>query len=414
MIFPFYTWADVQDDLASCTVEWPDGLYSVRAYWSGLHVDYDPQAASAVVAWLAQHFGSRWREKDGNYAVCLESVSPDQERWLPVIFDEDLGGVFTGTAWRRFTPESVALRRNPPDRTKQLAVPIFAWHSARGGVGRTTSAIQFARLLAAEPGTRVLLLDMDFHASGLHGVPSPISVSDILTLVHGTDPNDADRAFGLIQSWLARAEAPRLIAVPALRPEQAAPHVLPQHLESPSPLGGLTDWLSALATRMGVTHVVADLPAGQVDTAASLLLDPRVHRVLASTPTAPSLVGTVTTLGTLLSSTSPGPTGPPITVVLNQMGSTPSAVVHGRFLAMAQAWSHLPGWSPEDRQRAIASIRMVGMVYDTLLRDPPLGWAELLNALNLSFFSRMSGTSTLLTLAQWAEQEATPTGESHG
>lgn len=414
MTLPFYTWADVQDDLASCTAEWPDGLYSVRAYWSGLHVDHDPQAASAVVAWLAQHFGSRWREKDGNCAVCLESVSPDQERWLPVLFDEDLGGVFTGTAWRRFTPESVALRRNPPDLTKQLSAPIFAWHSARGGVGRTTSAIQFARLLAAQPGTRVLLLDMDFHAPGLYGTQRTISVSDILTLAHGTPTADADGTFDLIRNRLAHAEAHRLIAIPALRCRQTTPHVLPQHLESPSPLGGLTDWLSALAARMGVTHVVADLPAGQVDTAASLLLDPRVHRVLVSTPTASSLVGTATVLGTLLSSAPPGPAGHPITVALNQMGSAPSAAVHGRFLAMAQTWSHLPGWSPEDRQRVIASIRMVGMVYDALLRDPPLGWTELLNRLDTSFFSRMSGTSTLLTLAQWAEQEAAPTGESHG
>ncbi|MEU7616725.1 hypothetical protein AB0B27_11580 [Micromonospora rifamycinica] len=79
------------------------------------------------------------------------------------------------------------------DLDEDVAPPaVVTFYSLRGGVGRTTALAAAARILASR-GRRVLCIDMDFEAPGLHylmRLPEPLSEQGVLPLLLALERGD--------------------------------------------------------------------------------------------------------------------------------------------------------------------------------------------------------------------------------
>ena len=290
----------------------PDGIVSADVYWSGLTLRVRDDVSDLVIfEWLARIFGSWFVTKDTG--LCLRLASLSEGRDLPIkILRIPVATDTTVTFWPRATLES---RRYFgaifPTRPDGSVLPIYAFHSVKGGVGRTTAAMAFA-YKRSKVSAPVLLVDADFEAPGISFLTSTrkrewaISFEDILALTHADPIEDFAPSLDFIVERMADQKIDGLYIVPAkrllddlfgfaIRPEDLAkarignPYVL-------------IDLIREIARKLGCGAVVVDLRAGLVDVATQFMTDPSVERVLVSTVGGQSLAALgsmITTLGLL-------------------------------------------------------------------------------------------------------------------
>jgi len=100
--------------------------------------------------------------------------------------------------------------------------PVVAFHSFKGGVGRTTHAIALAKALTAKK-QKVLLVDGDLEAPGIswlfeRRLPNPpVSFADFLALVHGDPSPHAETAIQLVSDRLQNAFIDGIFILPSFR-----------------------------------------------------------------------------------------------------------------------------------------------------------------------------------------------------
>lgn len=301
-----YTWLDVEELLIDMQTEgqWPDWLVSAEAYWDGMTLSIRPGTRMQALSWLDGLYSPRFDRAEE--AIVLESLSgskrlfkvslwetdeePHRPRFMPLF---SRPSVFWPPAPNPVTPESLA-----PELP-----PIVAVHSFKGGVGRTLHAVALAKAIvqSAHAQDRVLLVDGDLEAPGISWlirsrVPEPpVSFADFLALAHGDpDPTRKD-SIAIVADRLRDVLVGGIHILPAFRSDKHSYslEIRPEHLirGSEDPYC-LTSLLAKLGEALGVRGIVVDLRAGLSELAAGLLLDPRVHRVLVTTPSSQSVRGT--------------------------------------------------------------------------------------------------------------------------
>lgn len=151
-----YTWVDVEEVLLRISEQGslPEWLIWVRAYWDGLTIGICPGTQVQASYWLREVYDPRFRvdSEDNmvNGLILLESL-PEVEQILPVILEE--------TEQDPPVPRLVPSLARPgvlvphhqyveflPSFTSDFP-PVVAFHSFKGGVGRTTNALAFAQAL---------------------------------------------------------------------------------------------------------------------------------------------------------------------------------------------------------------------------------------------------------------------------
>lgn len=297
-----YTWVDVEEVLlrAQQKGDWPEWLVWTRAYWDGLTFGIRPGKREAAIAWLAEVFDPRFDKKTAS--IVLESVQ-ERPRRLEVLFEETKEGPesprFIPTLARPAVLWPFREREHPSSLPSDLP-PVIAFHSFKGGVGRTIHALALARALA-EQKSRVLLVDGDLEAPGLTWLlrtrlPDPlVSFVDFLALVHGDPDPSATNSIELVANRLRTVLLDGIYALPAFRSvtQFTSLEVRPEHLiqgaEDPFIL---TTILAKLGKSLNAGAVIVDLRAGLSEISAGLLLDPRVYRVLVTTLSGQSMQGT--------------------------------------------------------------------------------------------------------------------------
>jgi cellulose biosynthesis protein BcsQ len=300
-----YSWVDVEDVLLRVQEEgdWPDWLLSARSYWDGLTLGVESGQEESARRWLAERFEPRFR--NGNaLAIELEST-PAQARLLPVVLETEERP--EASIQPRFTPTLArpSVLRKPiepvhPEPLSDGLPPVVAFHSFKGGVGRTLHAIALA-LSLAQRKQKVLLVDGDLEAPGLTWLfqerfpQLPVSLLDLLALVHGDPDPMSEDSIALVADRTREIHLDGIFGLPAFRTldQLGSIEVRPEHLVhgARDPFI-LTSILARLGGRLGAQVVIVDLRAGFSEMSAGLLLDPRVHRVLVSTLSNQSLEGT--------------------------------------------------------------------------------------------------------------------------
>jgi cellulose biosynthesis protein BcsQ len=306
-----YTWLDVEEVLFRIQEKssLPNWLISVQAYWDSLTIGIRPGTQNEAKIWLKSVYDTRFRidEEDNRVdgLIILESL-PNKPQLLPVVFEE------TEEDYRipRLTPSLARpgiIVPNRHDNDRELPPsfeadfpPIVAFHSFKGGVGRTTNAIAFAQTLT-DRNYNVLLVDGDLEAPGIswlleQRLPSPpVSFADLIALVHGDSDPKATDSIQLVADRIQNALIDNIYFLPAFRSTKrfTSLEIKPEHLiqGAKNPFI-LTQILADLGKALNVDVVLVDLRAGLSELSTGLILDPRVYRVFVTTLSGQSIAGT--------------------------------------------------------------------------------------------------------------------------
>jgi MinD-like ATPase involved in chromosome partitioning or flagellar assembly len=303
-----YTWVDVEEVLLRRQVEepWPEWLVWVRSYWDSLTMGIRPESQAQAKEWLSEIYDPRFRTASDSQLesfIILESL-PGNERILSVFLEETQDGPPN----LRLEPSLarpgvlVPLQQHaelPPPFAADLP-PVVAFHSFKGGVGRTTHTIALAQALS-DAKQKVLLVDGDLEAPGIswlleQRLPTPpISFSDLLALAHNDSSSSAINAVQLVADRLQTALVDGIYFLPSFRSNQGVNslEIRPEHIiQSAENPFLITQILAELGKVLAVDAVIVDLRAGLSELSAGLLLDPRVYRVFVTTASGQSVAGT--------------------------------------------------------------------------------------------------------------------------
>ncbi len=311
-----YTWHDVDVVLKSAM-----DSRRLPANWVGfdvspvalvIQIGDTPASGTEDSAWaaLTELFSARAsRERN---AILLEA-NPGQERLLDVHF-EYIPGITRTPRPARPLFQGPPLSEDDVLEHQLPSVPVVAFYSYKGGVGRTLSMLGMARTLVLrdlEAGFTprpLLIVDADYEAPGLtwlaqqDGRFQEFSMQDALALVHGAADWKAE-ALPLIAERV-KSETLRLpvggrvtehFFLPAFRSQAQllTPPVRPdQLLRGPGRRWIMADLLSALGQILGASAVLVDCRAGISELSAPVLLDPRVKRVIVTSTSLQSVEGT--------------------------------------------------------------------------------------------------------------------------
>ncbi|MYW04257.1 AAA family ATPase [Streptomyces sp. SID3343] len=310
-----FTWVDVDSQLAEAAAEgqWPRWLLEVDAWWDGLELTVLPGTdTTAVRHWLDGQFGlGSAVEGESGLELALDRPAVSTFESLSVRLVE---ATDTGEAQRRPRFSERRVTSALGDSLPRPAAAQFtggkqltAFHSFKGGVGRTLHAVALADLLASQ-GQHVLLVDADLEAPGItwmylaQGGRCDVAYEDVLALLHSAKRGDPTQALEIAAAYLPNQRVSRypgtgcVTVLPASRRKRLGPpRISPADLltEDRSPYF-LSESLAALAVAAGADTVVLDLRAGASELAAPILLDPRVMRVFVTTVSSQSLQGTET------------------------------------------------------------------------------------------------------------------------
>jgi len=388
-----YTWVDVEEVLLRMQ-QWPEWLVWARAYWDELTMGIRPGTQVQAKDWLYQVYDPRFRinpeQEMVEGLIVLESL-PNNERTLPVFFEETEEEPSTP----RLTPSlsRPAVIWHPSENIKYPDIlppdlpPVVAFHSFKGGVGRTTHALALAQALTSK-NQKVLLVDGDMEAPGISWVferrlpNSPVSFADLLALAHGDPSPEAVDAIQLVADRLLSSVTDGIFVLPSFRSNEKlfSIEIRPEHLivGAKNPFI-LTNILANIGKALGVDVVIVDLRAGISELAAGLILDPRVYRIFVTTLSGQSISGTIRLLE-LLGEKSPSTrdTDPLPTLIITQVPENEqgSDLVLEADNKLLEASRKIIG---EDREL----LRVITPFADSLLVLPP-AWEDVINRLQRS------------------------------
>ncbi len=336
-----FTWVDIDEHLAllASKGEWPSWLLAADSWWDSLELVVAPDTeVRQVQEWLDHAFGAGSTElRSDQLLLGLDDPRVREFTGIPV---ELLEGTEGGAKARRLpllrekhiTRELADPFDHPPRGGFPGNIEIVAFHSFKGGVGRTVHAVALADAVA-QRGGNVLLVDADLEAPGItwmhraQGGQLDFAYEDLLALLQSGEDGDCSAAVDIAAAYLPNQQVGhhpgggRLTLIPATRREVLAPpRIEPADLLTPDRSRYfLTEALAALATRAGADTVVVDLRAGASELSAPVLLDPRVQRVFVTTLSHQSLSGTETLIRQLGSKApSVQGTDPPSSVIITQ------------------------------------------------------------------------------------------------
>lgn len=316
------TWLDVELVFEKRRAEggFPAWLLRYTVYQDEIDIDVlSGTSPTEVASFLSEVFGARYT--DG--AIALDST-PHAPRSIAVRIEEseDLGPSSgrppsIPPSFRRIAvlPDSGGEFRGP-DSFPENGPQILAFYSFKGGVGRTTHLLAYLQaLLTAKEKRSVLVIDADLEAPGLttlvgHDGSIPavsFSFIDLLALAQSDRSKDWSESLKVATYFTRRqilvgsggSQEANAYIIPAFRSEEQAMRldIRPEHfIDRPDHAWSLPLFLTGLATSLGVDIVLLDLRAGYSELSSPFLFDPRVKKMLVTTPSSQSLDGTISVL----------------------------------------------------------------------------------------------------------------------
>lgn len=186
--------------------------------------------------------------------------------------------------------------------------PIIAFHSYKGGVGRTLSLVSLLKEISNIYGNKrkVLIVDSDLEAPGLTWVLEKeaqfsMSYLDLLSIlgVYGDTQETIEGVAKIMQEDIiylnADKERVRHYFLPAYLKEEQMVTMMPRIdslLNASDNAYFLTDVISKLGKALGADLIIVDLRAGVSNISAPFLFDVRVQKYFVSSTSLQSIKGT--------------------------------------------------------------------------------------------------------------------------
>lgn len=308
---PLLTWMDVDrriNELTHGYQDMPAPIRAVECYSDALEVFAAPGESSVgdSLRVLKQWFSeAEFEDSEDGWTIHL-SVGSDSMS-VVLITDETSRRVRSGLLplWKRLVHareggEAIA----PP--TSSGAVEMFAFHSFKGGVGRTTSLLTFVAAHLALVGDkrkpRILVIDADTEAPGITYLlgnygRGDVSFPKFVEALHSS-PSGAAPVIGYFAGELRKqqinVEGAEIFVLPAFvsRSDLLDARIYPQDIvRGPDGPWALGTAIQKLAAQLGVDRVFVDLRAGLSEISSPILFDPRFQRFIVSTLADQSLSG---------------------------------------------------------------------------------------------------------------------------
>ncbi len=189
-----------------------------------------------------------------------------------------------------------------------MGSPIIAFHSYKGGVGRTLSLISLLKEISNVYGNkkRVLVVDSDLEAPGLtwaleKNAQFSMSYLDLLSIwgVYGDTEETIEKVASIMQGdaiYLnADRERVKHYFLPAYLQEEQMATMMPRIdslLNASDDEYLITEAISRLGKAVGADLILVDLRAGVSNISAPFLFDPRVQKYFVSSTSLQSIKGT--------------------------------------------------------------------------------------------------------------------------
>lgn len=312
MKMKFYTWKDIERYFLLNRASWEDTIGSIDVYPTDITVYARQGTWEKTWETIQAMFGANYNPQNkeikldiGNYALPIDvqevESAPRGKKVLPLF-------------------ENILYQTSsyPTQKPEPLSHQVIAFHSYKGGVGRTLSLLAFAKAWSAVFGNsdtkRLLIIDSDIEAPGMTWLQEDrsddtFSYLDLLALIQ--DNKDVDEIVDLACSKLKLSTitvetASRKIEhvfIPTYRYEEqlidlyATPESV---VNSKGKEYILATVISKICERLGLCAALVDLRAGISEYSSTLLLDSRVKKYLVTSTSTQSIRGTQMLLKYLL------------------------------------------------------------------------------------------------------------------
>ncbi len=306
--FFLYTWKDVERAFLLNKDKWENVILDVEIYADEIYIYLNKELAvdSKIEDILHGFLGERYDHEGKKIWLAL----PDGA--LDVVFEEGeeekrqdvVMPLFQNILYQRSAYQTEMLEKELP------GAPVLAFHSYKGGVGRTLSLLAFVKAWSAlnDPKNKkkLLIVDADLEAPGITWLTAGeaeegFSFLDLLEVIQEKDDIDemirstADKVSRSIIKVETEKSMVEHIVLPAYRYiEQlldmyASPESLAQSYDKKYVLAEV---LSRLGETVDADLVLVDLRAGLSGLSSPLLFDPRVKKYLVTSTSYQSVKGT--------------------------------------------------------------------------------------------------------------------------
>ena len=296
-----FTWHDIERK--NNKAKWPKSWNRVDVYHDEVVINicpeiHDPEEDKQLFENIFEKFF------DG------ESIENEFDHTkLTVLYEE---GDQTDRFRRADAPlfKDISLENKAESKVPKLpGAPVMAFHSYKGGVGRTLSLIALAKGIAELYGDKkkVLIIDSDLEAPGLTWMinggqeHAAISYLDVLSLMHFHDINTelAEKIAGLVRKSSLTISTEKLETEHYFLPVYREKEQLLDIFSSPEKIIAnqnnkyiISEFLSMIGAALEADIVLVDLRAGVTESSAPFLFDPRVQKYFVTSTSMQSIKGT--------------------------------------------------------------------------------------------------------------------------
>ncbi len=300
-----YTWKDIEIELEKSRKKWPDSWIKIDVYCDEIVIVKNKiqQGLDEDKVFLQGLLKNYYLKEE--HAVYIKEFDVK----LPIVYEENDFG------YERHEIETLPLFRSiyyneikVPYEKKLPGKPVIAFHSYKGGVGRTLTLIALWKEISNLYGNnkKVLVIDSDLEAPGLTWIierssEASFSFMDFLDVlrVYGGERLILEKAAELMSENVVYLETEKERVEHYFLPVSNKESQLAEMYGKPESFLGVADnkfliseSVSVLGQLLGVDLVLVDLRAGLSEISAPFLFDPRVDKYFVSSTSLQSIRGT--------------------------------------------------------------------------------------------------------------------------
>lgn len=297
----YYTWKDIERELLVQRKGWEDTFDNIEVYPDELIVYCSKEKDDSEIIQKLYELFPKNTDRN-NKSILLEGNK--QVMKITIEFEDEGRN-------NKIIPlfEKVIYSRSayPEEQLKPLPCPVVAFHSYKGGVGRTLSLLAFAKAWSEmKEEKKLLIIDSDIEAPGLSWLQGKIdengfSYLDLLTMLQDSQDIESVVEFATEQirnsviSVETNQQTVEHFFLPTLRYDE---QLFDIYASPSSVIKGkdrqyiLAEVLSQIADRLGVNMTLVDMRAGISEYSAPLLFDPRVKKYIVTSTSEQSVIGT--------------------------------------------------------------------------------------------------------------------------
>lgn len=301
-----YTWKDVERKLLLNKDKWEGKIFEIETYTDEIII-YIPDLAvkDSASNILNGIFGEKYDNENDKIILDLPGG------YLNVNYEAEEADVVTTTTplfkkvlYRQSAYQEELIEKELP------GVPVLAFHSYKGGVGRTLSLLAFVKAWSSlkdiKSTKKLLIVDADIEAPGITWLTkgsgnAAFSLLDLLEITQ--EKENVDEIIELIVDKMSeltvKIETEKIMVEHVVLPTYRYIEQLLDMYASPESLALsynkkyiLAEVLSKLGERIDAEYVLVDLRTGLSEFSAPLLFDARVKKFLVTSTSYQSVEGT--------------------------------------------------------------------------------------------------------------------------